>query len=77
MSKPKQTKTETVRAMLAQPQGASLEAICKATGWQPHSARAVLSGFRKAGYQIERSAPERGKTSGSIYRITAEPEAAE
>jgi hypothetical protein len=77
MSKPKQTKTDRVRTMLARPQGASLEAICKATGWQPHSARAVLSGLRKAGYTIERSAPEGGKPGGSVYRITAEPEAAE
>ena len=77
MSKPKQTKTEKVRAMLARPQGARLEAICKATGWQPHSARAILSGFRKAGYTVERQAPEAGKPGGSVYRITAAPETAE
>ena len=77
MSKPKQTKTDRVRAMLSRPQGASLGAICKATGWQPHSARAVLSGFRKSGYTIERSPAEGDKTGGSVYRITAEPEAAE
>jgi len=77
MSKPKQTKTDRVRAMLSRPQGASLGAICKATGWQPHSARAVLSGFRKAGYEFAREIPEGGKTGGSVYRITAEPEAAE
>ncbi len=77
MSKPKQTKTEKVRAMLTRPQGARLEAICKATGWQPHSARAILSGFRKAGYTVERRAPEAGKLGGSVYRITAAPETAE
>jgi hypothetical protein len=75
MSKRKQTKTETVRAMLARPEGASLEAICKATGWQPHSARAVLSGFRKAGYTIERDVPDGDKNGASVYRITASPEA--
>lgn len=74
MPKPKQTKTEKVRAMLARPQGASLAAICKATGWQPHSARAVLSGLRKAGYTVEREAAEE-KGGPSIYRITATPEA--
>jgi hypothetical protein len=42
-------KTDRVPAMLARPQGATLEAICEATGWQPHSARAVLSGMRKSG----------------------------
>lgn len=77
MSKPKQSKTETVLAMLTRPHGASLEAICKTTDWQQHSARAVLSGFRKAGHKIERRAPEGGKTGGSVYRIIVEPEAAE
>ena len=75
-TKPNQTKTDKVRAMLSQPKGASLEAICKATGWQPHSARAVLSGLRKAGYTIEREIPEGSKTGASIYRITAVPEVA-
>lgn len=74
MTKQKQTKTEMVRAMLARPEGASLDAICKATGWQRHSARAVLSGLRKAGYGITREAAGDGKSDGSLYRITAEPE---
>lgn len=77
MSKRKQTKTDKVRAMLSQSKGASLEAICKATGWQPHSARAVVSGLRKAGYTIEREIPQDSKTGTSVYRITASPEAAE
>lgn len=77
MSKSKQTKTDKVRAMLSQSKGARLEAICKATGWQPHSARAVLSGLRKAGYTIEREIPEGAKPGASIYRITASPEPAE
>ena len=70
MSKARQTKTDKVRAMLARPQGASLEAICKTTGWQAHSARAALSGLRKAGHVIERS-PAGGKAGGSVYRIAA------
>lgn len=74
MSKRTQTKTDKVRAMLARPQGATLEAICKATGWQPHSARAVLSGLRKAGATIDREAPDEGKGGGSVYRITATSE---
>ena len=77
MSRSKQTKTATVRTMLSQPAGASLEAICKATGWQPHSARAVLSGLRKSGYTIEREIPQDSKTGASVYRINASPEAAE
>ena len=77
MSKPKQTKTEKVCAMLTQSKGASLEAICKVTGWQPHSARAVISGLRKAGYKIDRELPVGDKTGSSVYRITASPEASE
>jgi hypothetical protein len=77
MTKSKQTKIEKMRAMLGRPQGASLEAICKVTGWQPHSARAVLSGLRKAGDTIEREATAEGKGCGSVYRITATSEAAE
>ncbi|RYH05387.1 DUF3489 domain-containing protein, partial [Tropicimonas sp. IMCC6043] len=61
---------------LARPEGTSLEAICKSTGWQPHSARAVLSGLRKAGYTVKRQAAAE-KGGPSLYRITAEPELAE
>ena len=77
MSKHRQTKTDTVRAMLSKPKGTSLEGICKATGWQPHSARAVLSGLRKAGYTIEREIPKGSKTGTSVYRISAAPEVTE
>ena len=69
----RQTKTDKVRAMLSRPRGASLVAICKATGWQPHSARAALSGLRTSGYAIERERPEDNKAGASIYRITAQP----
>ncbi len=72
MAKSGQTKADKLRAMLSRPQGASLDAICKATGWQPHSARAAISGLRKAGHEIERSAATNGKP-GSVYRITADP----
>ncbi|MXU66594.1 DUF3489 domain-containing protein [Oceanomicrobium pacificus] len=51
-------------------------AICKATGWQRHSAHAFLSGLRNAGYVLERRAdPATGKDA--VYCITAEPEAVE
>lgn len=72
MSKPKKTKTAKVTAMLQRPSVATLDAICKATGWQSHSARAALSGLRKAGHQIERSAKE--GSAASVYRIVASTE---
>jgi Tfp pilus assembly protein PilX len=71
------TKIERVRTMLQSPKGATLQAICKVTGWQAHSARAALSGLRKAGYTIAREAAGEDKSGGSVYRITATPEAAE
>lgn len=77
MAKARQTKTDKVRAMLKRPQGARLDAICRATGWQPHSARAALSGLRKAGYTIERRPAGDGTRGCATYRITAAPEAVE
>lgn len=70
MSKKPQTKIARVQGMLEKPKGASLAAICKATGWQAHSARAILSGLRKSGYSIERNPG----SSGSVYRIIGSPE---
>ena len=64
----KASKFTQLLAVLAKPKGASLETICNATGWQPHSARAAVSGLRKAGYAIERL-PEDGEAGLSIYRI--------
>lgn len=76
MPKTRQTKIGKVQAMLERPSGATLAAICKATGWQPHSARAAISGLRKAGHVIERT-PADGKTGGSVYRIGEAAEAVE
>jgi Protein of unknown function (DUF3489) len=43
-----------LRTALTAPQGASISELCTAFGWQPHSARAALSGLRKSGLEIER-----------------------
>jgi hypothetical protein len=75
MTKPKQTKIAKVQALLERQQGARLDAICKATGWQPHSVRAALSGLRKAGFVIERT-PDDKKTGASVYHIIPASEAA-
>ena len=72
MAKPKLTKSEKVREMLARSKSATIPSICTATGWQTHSAHALLSGFRKAGSTIERQPNGAGKAS--IYRITASPD---
>lgn len=74
MPKPKQTKIDKVTAMLRQPAGATLEALCKATGWQPHSARAALSVLRRKGAEIERR-PSETRGGPSTYHLVPGPEA--
>jgi hypothetical protein len=43
-------------SMLSVRKGVTIDKVSKAMGWQPHTTRASLSGLRKRGYQIERSA---------------------
>lgn len=67
---PKTRKTDLVRALLDQEGGATLAALCAATGWQAHSARAVLSTLRKAGHGIRREA---GPDGAAVYRLVPAP----
>ena len=65
------SKNDRAIALLKRDGGATLVEITDATGWQPHSARAVLTGFRKKGYTIEKA-----KTDGlTRWSITADPAA--
>ena len=41
------TKLATIVAMLRRPKGASIEEMAKATGWQLHSVRGLISGAIK------------------------------
>ena len=61
-SKPNAGRTGRKRA-----KGATLPDLQKATGWQPHSVRAALTGLRKKGHEIVRT-----KTDGRAtrYRIS-------
>jgi len=69
---PRETKAAILRKLLSRKTGADLDALRSATGWQPHSVRAALSGLRKAGYNIDRANP--AKPGGStVYRITSGP----
>lgn len=54
------TKAATVRKMLARARGATLDELTVATGWQPHSVRAFLSGVRKQGKPLVREARKSG-----------------
>lgn len=73
---PRATKAAVLRKLLSRKSGADLAALQSATGWQPHSVRAALSGLRKAGYTIDRAEP--AKPGGNtVYRITGGPEGAQ
>jgi len=63
---PRKTKATLVRDLLDRPEGARLEDLCKATGWQAHTVRAALSRLRKTGVGISRT-PDAAGTS--VYRI--------
>ena len=56
--------------MLQAKRGANMDAIVKATGWLPHTGRAMISGLRKAGFKIEVARAE-GQTT--VYRIVGGP----
>ena len=56
----------TVFELLRRTDGATLADLTAATGWQNHTARAVLTGLKKKGHTIERA-----KEDGvSRYRMT-------
>jgi hypothetical protein len=62
------TKQAMLIEMLQLPEGATMEAIVAATGWQPHTARGAMSGAlgKKLGLVVT-SAKEEGR--GRVYRI--------
>lgn len=64
------TKQAQVIAMLNRPEGATLEQLVEATGWQKHTVRGALSLLgKKQGISIES-----GKTeAGRVYRVAANP----
>ena len=67
-TKPRSNKQNLLR-LLRRERGASVSEIVKATGWQPHSTRAALTGLRKAGYTIDSEKSDKVRR----YRIAAEP----
>lgn len=70
---PRQTKASVVEALMTREGGASLEALCGATGWQAHTCRAFLTGLRKKGREVIRASDKDGK---SIYLIAPDRSAA-
>ena len=64
------SKQDEVIAMLRRPEGATVEEVASATGWQRHTVRGVFSGTlkKKLGLTLASAKEERGR----VYRI-AEP----
>jgi hypothetical protein len=49
------TKVALVPRLLGREDGATLAELVTATGWLPHSTRAVLTGLRKKGHVLEKT----------------------
>ena len=63
------SKQATLIKLLERPGGASIDEMIKATGWQRHSIRGMMSGVlkKRLGLSIASEKEERGR----IYRIAA------
>lgn len=59
------SKIASVITLLRREQGATLAELIEATGWLPHTTRAALTGLRKKGHVIDKTARE-GTTVYSI-----------
>lgn len=62
------SKLAIVIDLLRRDTGASIADMMVATGWLPHTTRAMLTGLRQRGYLLTRDAGE----GGSVYRIVAD-----
>lgn len=65
-SKP-ESKLDRILRLLRRQNGATIQDLQKATGWQSHSVRAALTGLRKKGHEIVRTKNDGGATR---YRIS-------
>jgi hypothetical protein len=61
------SKQDAVIAMLRRPEGATVDEVARATGWQCHTVRGVFSGSlkKKLGLSVASAKEERGR----VYRI--------
>ena len=66
------TKAAMVTKILSREKGATLLEMSKATGWQPHSCRAFLTGLRKKGDILKEQRSD-GQLSYRIARVVDQP----
>jgi len=64
------TKQATLIAMLRAPEGATIEEIMAATGWQSHTVRGAMAGALKKKLGLE-VASEKVEGRGRVYRLPA------
>ena len=63
------SKIQTLMALLERPEGATIEQLSQATGWQPHSVRGAISGTLKKKHKFSVTSE---KVDGMrVYRIGA------
>ncbi len=65
-ARPAATKSATVQKLLSRNRGATMPEITTTTSWQPHSARAFLTGLRKKGLKLTRECRANGDTCWRI-----------
>ena len=63
----KPTKSAALIALLKRPEGATLEQMMEATGWQKHSVRGFMAGTVRKKHGL--SAASTKTESGRVYRI--------
>ena len=75
---PRRASSRTIaHKLLSRARGATIAELREATGWQPHSARAHLSGLRKAGHTLLKEERKTGETSYRLVVVEHASEAAE
>lgn len=63
------SKKDQLITLLSKPNGARVSLIVEKLGWQSHTVRAALSGFRKQGIDISTSkSPKTGETVYTVLR---------
>lgn len=64
------SKQDRLIGLLRRPQGATIDELSKATGWQPHSVRGAISGVlkKRLGFAVT---TEKVEKRGRIYRLPA------